>query len=48
MDNVRGRVTLIVVFMILIALGVYLAKRSSGNLNVEPHARDEIEKAKQR
>jgi hypothetical protein len=38
---------LIVAIALLIGLLLYRS-RSSNNLNVEPHAREEIEKAKQR
>jgi hypothetical protein len=43
------RIWIVVLLALLVALGLALYKsRTSGNLNVEPHAREQIEKAKQR
>ena len=36
------------VLLLLVILAVFRSRTSSGNLNVEPHAREEIERAKQR
>jgi hypothetical protein len=44
----RALLWLIVVFAILLGIVLYSSRVSKPHLNIDPHAREEIEKAKRR
>ena len=47
-ESMRQALMLMVIAVVVIALLVYRSHNSKARLNLEPHAREEIEKAKRR